>query len=58
MQALNLLRNIYRPELGRQSPEREVLDLLAQAIEGHLRTRELAEAPPPAPPPPPHGERS
>jgi hypothetical protein len=36
---LNLLRQIYRLELGRQSPEREVLDLLAKAIEGHLHVR-------------------
>jgi hypothetical protein len=36
---LNLLRQIYRAELGRQSPEREVLDLLAKSIEGHLHVR-------------------
>ena len=43
---LNLLRQIYRAELGRQSPEREVLDLLAKATEGHLHVREMvAESP-------------
>lgn len=36
---LALLRQIYRAELGRQSPEREVLDLLAKSIEGHLHVR-------------------
>lgn len=48
MQALNLLRQIYRLELGRQSPDREVLDLLAQTVEGHLRVKEMAEPPTPA----------
>lgn len=42
---LNLLRQVYRLELGRQSPEREVLDLLAKAIEGHLQVRHLASNP-------------
>lgn len=53
---LNLLREVYRAELGRQSPEREVLDLLAKAVEGHLHVRALAEPPPPAelPAPPAH----
>lgn len=40
---LNLLRQVYRLELGRQSPEREVLDLLAKSVEGHLQVRALAE---------------
>ncbi len=39
---LNLLRQVYRLELGRQSPEREVLDLLAKSIEGHLQVRLMA----------------
>jgi hypothetical protein len=50
---LNLIRQLYRAELGRQSPEREVLDLLSKATEGHLHVRELATAGDSAPPAPP-----